>query len=279
MGAPRYAIVKFLDGEDRKWADLVPDICAHFRSKTSAATSKKRIYLLDGFSEYVGNRMLSEITPPFLTRWRDELLTKNLPNTVHAKLEVVSLAMDFVVASGHIPANPMFFVKKPSLRSTGRALTDEQIKLFLNAIPKPFVPICKLGLLTGMRISEAVSLEWWQVKKDHIIIPREKAKWGRARAIEIGDAVHDLLGPPGDGRVFRFSAQKLKVNITATWRKLGLGRIRFHDLRHTASDRYPEGDIPGKLANFGWASIQSASWYDHVKVANRGGMLKLRYRF
>lgn len=73
-----------------------------------------------------------------------------------------NMIFDYAVVNGYAPYNPIGSVKLPKglKQSTRSAPTDEQMKIILNSLDKPFGLFPFLLLCTGLRKSEALALLW-----------------------------------------------------------------------------------------------------------------------
>ena len=105
-----------------------------------------------------------------------------------------------------------------------------------------FVAAIRLLALTGCRRSEILNLRWRDIGDDAIRL--SDAKTG-PRAVPLGEAARALIESlPGARRpndfVFpRYAENRSEYSLIARWREVceeaKLGRLRLHDLRHTAA--------------------------------------------
>ena len=102
----------------------------------------------------------------------------------------------------------------------------------------------RLLALTGCRRSEVLNLRWRDIGKDAINLSDSKTG---PRAVPLGEAarVHIEALPGGrdpDAYLFpRFAEKRVPKTLVKRWRTIcaeaGLGRLRLHDLRHTAASQ------------------------------------------
>jgi integrase len=290
----KYAIVRVLDektanglmlGEDDSpfWLEFMPRYVEHSRTFKRASSVKTESTTLKRFTEFAGNPRIGGVTIDFADKWKALLLSRFTNNYVRSCLATMRSAFDYGITIRALGANPFMAIRLPKLKKAGRNLTDDEIKAFLHALPLWARRMCIVALCTGMRRSEVVNLRWEEIYGDYIILPKEKTKSGKERTVWIDPRANRYLGPrpgSGEGWVFEHECGYLNEQCTKAWKKIGLGRIRFHDLRHTYATRYYKKtkDLKGLMAQCGWASVQSAMTYQHgpnEKPKN----LRLGYQF
>ena len=102
--------------------------------------------------------------------------------------------------------------------------------------------IIRLLLYTGARKQEILSARWEFVDFDRRILTVPLSKSGKPRHIPLSDAAIELLQSlPRDPKIpwvfFNTMTNKPIVSITVAWesirKKVGLGDVRLHDLRHS----------------------------------------------
>ncbi|MGJ8619770.1 MAG: tyrosine-type recombinase/integrase [Methylophilaceae bacterium] len=126
-------------------------------------------------------------------------------------------------------------------------LTDQQLRNLLEVLHTDSNRrVCQIALLllsTGARLSEALKAKWSDidVKRKLWIVPAENSKSKRTRSIPLSDSALDVLKQVerqnSDQYVFtNHKTGKPYINIFRPWdrirRKVGLGFLRCHDLRH-----------------------------------------------
>jgi integrase len=232
-------------------------------------------------TDFMGLLSLAEVTPERADAYETHLFNHYKRNTVRHSLAVASGVFLYAVKIGAIRDNPFRLIKLPKREKVGRNLTDDLARKFLDLLPLKFRRAVKLSLYTGMRRAEVCYLDFdREVFDTYIRIPPERSKSGKERIIPIGPQVWKIIGPRKPGRVFDFSASRLTQVCVKAWHKLGQGRIRFHDMRHTAKTRFMELSADSAAANyiFGWVDDQSASPYEHMTEKRTAPMLRISYR-
>lgn len=139
-----------------------------------------------------------------------------------------------------------------------RHLTREEARRYLEAACAPYRPLAEVLLGAGLRISEALALEWSDVNWDIGALSITKTfkvgglgtpKGDRARTVIIADYLLDVLHQHGEGTgrtaglIFARpdGAPIRRQRVHGFWHRATLEdaglplAIRLHDLRHTAA--------------------------------------------
>lgn len=225
---------------------------------------------------------LSQIRPPVVRRLSHDLLEAGLsPGTVRNVLATLSSLMSTAVEDGLVDQHPVKSLARGSRPSVKRGekiiLTESQLRALV-VLEGQWGVYTSLGLLAGLRQSEALGLQWEDVKDDHILIRRQLGRDGtltslkgdgqddKTRRVELSNALRQKLiehkfvtgrragfvlttrtGRPQNHRNARRSWDKIKAD-------LGLpAGLTYHQLRHN------------------YASILIASGEDVVKVSHQMG--------
>lgn len=111
----------------------------------------------------------------------------------------------------------------------------------LEVYPNPEMKqIILLSLLTAMRRSEIVLLEWSQIKENHIQLIHTKS--GRPRKVYLTAEAKQLLNSiekkERQDRLFSYSVDGFNGSWMHLRTRLGLSHIRFHDFRRESISRF-----------------------------------------
>ena len=128
------------------------------------------------------------------------------------------------------------FLDRDELARLGKALDARQARW-----PEAVAAI-RLLALTGCRRGEVLNLRWRDIRKNAIVLPDSKTG---PRAVPLGAcarAIVDALPGPRRNDAFLFpknAGRRSPYNIVTCWHTVRadakLGRLRLHDLRHTAA--------------------------------------------
>ena len=149
---------------------------------------------------------------------------------------------------------------------------DEESRLLVAAAPHLRAPIV-FSLLTGVRMANAIGLDWRQVDFAARSITL-RVKGDRTVVLPLTEQLIVLLaneGPETAGRVFTYRGRAIK-SWRRAWvnalRRAGISGLRWHDLRHTAATRTlrASGNLKAVKEMLGHADIASTSRYAHVML-------------
>jgi integrase len=229
----------------------------------------------------LGARKLSAVTPGHLRRLVADLASSGrlAPKTINNAIVPLRLMLAHAVEDGLIPSNPAATTAgaKQRLRLPDRHremgyLRREEIPRYLAACVPAYLPLAELLLASGLRIGEALGLEWSDVDlaagailvrrslKDKGLVGSTKSH--RARRVEVGPRVCGILADhrarAGEHREAEGSLVFPAVGggyldrtyVSSGWhpralRAAGLRRsIRLHDLRHSAAAAWLAAGLP-----------------------------------
>ena len=190
--------------------------------------------------------------------------------------------------------NPYVGISKNPRRNIARFLDSDELARLGCALhahesrwPEAVAAI-RLLALTGCRRGEVLNLRWRDIADNAITLPDSKTG---PRSVPLGKAAQTVIGAlpgPRDPHAFLFpkNAQRRNPhNIVACWRTVcddaKLGKVRLHDLRHTAaSHAVMSGEnlpLVGKL--LGHRRHETTAGYAHladghlVKTAEKIGRI------
>jgi len=166
-------------------------------------------------------------------------------------LETLRTFCNWCVKRGRMPANPVAHVEKveqsQDVRRERRALSEEEVRRLLGAVPEEYRILYRVALCTGLRRSELLELQWGDIKLDdptpHIQLRAKTTKARRADGLPLrADLVESLRQQRGDAadgdRVF---ARVPRIKEHKRWlAAAGIAytdangrRADIHALRHT----------------------------------------------
>lgn len=232
-------------------------------------------------------------------------------NLVTLKKIVVTFGQIMTYAVRHrlIDYNPVRDAEKPKgqgkiKKRPGRVLTSSEIKTFIDSISnQKYRTLFMLALMSGARQGELLGLKWsdvdWINSQIHIQRTYNNGAWylpkskGSDRRIDIGPVMMkelkkwklaciknelDLIFPDDNGKVIDDSTM-LRKHFYPSLEKAEIGRIRFHDMRHTyASLLIEQGEnIKYIQTQLGHSSPSiTLDVYSHLfKVGNQEAVIRL----
>jgi integrase len=214
--------------------------------------------------------------------------------TINNSLIPLRQIMARAVRAGVIAANPAAAttrddpLKLPYEAPRMAHLDREQAAAYLAAAPPAYRPLAELLIATGLRIGEALALEWSDVDVDALTLRVSRSrklrgavgtpKGDRARAVHIDPGLagvleaHRQATDPRNVLVFASSSGTMMdpSNVRRRWHEptlkaAGLARIRLHDLRHSAATlAVAAGEsILFVQAQLGHADVRTTQRYAH----------------
>jgi integrase len=243
-------------------------------------------YLLPFF----GDLKLAEINRQAVQRFVAALSIRLAPQSVRLAKALLSKILNTALEWGYIPDNPATGVRLPAriVHRERIALTSDQIRRLIEALPEPCKSMVLVAVLTGLRRGELFALRWRSVDFERrLIAVRESVYDGQfnapktkssVRTIPMGEALRETLlrlrekGGAADSLVFasrKGTALRpeniLKRVIHPTCERLGIPKVGWHDLRHTSATLLHQHE-PLRVAQaiLGHSDLQTTLGYTHV---------------
>lgn len=218
----------------------------------------------------------------------DSGLSERTVQYIHA---IIRRSLNQAVRGGLLYRNPTDAVSPPRpKREPPHTLSVEDAKLFLESVEDhPYYPIYLLAITTGMRKGELLGLHWEDIDLDRSTISirrtlvdiQGKVHLGQPksdsarRTISLPDNVCNVLKEieEDEGYVFKTATGNpiSQRNLTRHFHKalevVGLTRIPFHSLRHTAATILLQANVHPRLVQemLGHSTIVlTLDTYSHV---------------
>jgi len=253
----------------------------------------------------LGHIQLRQLQPQAVQSYYGKACEKLSGRSVQHHHRVLSQSLKYAVRLGYLGRNPAELVTAPSSRKkVMRTLTPSEVEVLLkNAASNQFYPVIYTAVSTGLRQAELLGLRWRDVDLDLLSISisqvlykrrgactfKEPKTSGSSRRIAMTSklalflreykaereslslhlgrllSLDDLVFASIDGKPIDPST------LTHTFGRIvlqaGLGRVRFHDLRHTfASLMLLRGAKPKVISEaLGHASVAfTMDTYSHI---------------
>ena len=155
-----------------------------------------------------------------------------------------------------------------------RYLSTDEARRLMEAAADHLRPAIEFSLLTGVRLSNCIRLDWSQVNmRDREITFRMKSRkpGGKTLVLPMSNPLFLLLANMGtrdEGRVFTYRGRPIKTWKTA-WkaalRRAGINDFRWHDLRHTCASWMIQNGVELDVVKtiLGHESIETTMRYAH----------------
>lgn len=258
--------------EQRPLGRFIEEYLEHASAHKASATVKNfEAPALRSLLEHLGpERALEAISREDVEEWKLAQLGAGLaPHTVAMRLRSAKTALAHAVRLKLLRENPVAGVRSPRTEAVGRLLLASEIEALLQRLPVLVARACWHDLNSGLRLSEIEALDWRNV--DTRQLPwagTVKGKGGRTRVVHFNAAARSVMGTPREsGPVFAgLTRHMIHSHLASACRTLKLGRIRFHDFRHTWATEYMRrtGDLPGLMLEGGWTTLAAVRVYQHL---------------
>jgi integrase len=202
------------------------------------------------------------------------------PETVNKELSILRRMFNLAVEWKLITTNPVQGMKPVKIqRYLPRVLTEEEFHKLYQAASPHFKPILLCAYMTGMRRSEIAKLKWEDIdfKRGYIYV--KETKNDESRSIPMAKplliTLAELRKRATGEFVFTTPRGEPYTYITAwkrAWegalRRSGIGKCRFHDLRHTFVSNLIVGekeDLATVMELSGHKDIRMLRRYSHTR--------------
>ena len=278
-------------------ADLIDRYVADVlhRQKDSAHRRQQ----LAWWREQLGVYALSDLTPPLLAEYRDQLAAgfpegkPRSPATVVRYLAALSHCLSVAVKEYQwLDDSPLRKVAKPQEpRGRVRFLSNEERAALLAACeqsPNPCLyPVVVLALSTGMRAGEIMALEWRDVDLTRGWLTLRETKNGEMRGVPLTGKALELVKEHARTRrrldtplLFPSANPAKPVNLRLPWqtavKRANLQDFRFHDLRHSAASYLAmNGASLNEIAAvLGHKTLAMVQRYAHLSESHKAGVVE-----
>lgn len=226
------------------------------------------------------HRTMTLLSSADLASYRDERLKTVAPATVIRELNTISHAIDTARREWgiHLAQNPCKLVRRPSPpKGRTRRLEGNEEQILLAAADAGRVrylrPLIELAVETGMRRGELLSLRWEHINLDRRVAHLPLTKNGTSRDVPLSTRAVDTLRRLKTGEsttVFTAAPNAVRLAWERLRRRVGLGDLHLHDLRHEAVSRlFERGFNVVEVASIsGHRELRMLQRYTHLRAAD-----------
>jgi integrase/recombinase XerD len=261
----------------RTYQEALEKFQAEYLPSLKSATQTRYNISLKQLAPFFGSLYLDEITKTRLGNYVSARRKAGVTGaTIRRDLATLSSLCSFALALDMIELHP---VKQFSRRHIREAVprtsypSDAEIEHLVRSAPAMMGYAIRFLAETGMRLEEAMSLEWPQVSLDRREIRLVKTKTSAPRIVPLSQAAyHTLLSIPkhptspyifwhGDGGRFR----QFSGHFRRLAKQVGF-KYRCHDLRHRFASVFLQatGDLAALQAVLGHKTIEMTMRYSHL---------------
>lgn len=253
---------------------------------------------LAGFTAFIGpTKRVNEVTPWHLEQWKKTRKEAGkAPGTINTELLTLKSLFAKAKAWGKLQDHPGTSVKLlRNPRQTIRFLSEEEEARLLTRCSPALRRVVQVGLLTGFRRQELISLrpEDVDLRNGTVSVAACYAKNGESRTLPVGSRLktllHDAFTASGSARTVLVNAQgcpwsrsTLGVQFRTACRDAGTEALGLHVLRHTFASRLVMAGVDLRTVQelMGHKSIEMTLRYSHLSPQHtRTAMETLEARF
>jgi len=256
------------------------------RGFTAGARHDYRQMLERHAQPFFRGRRLGDVTPRDVRAFVSHLEAAGLsPGSILKQLVPVKALFATAVEDGELRSNPALGVRVNRRRGeseeepAAKAMTRAELARVLGEVPPEWLLFFELLAHTGLRISEALGLDWGDVafgQRPRLRVRRQFNR-GELKRLKTRAARRDLPLSPGlarrlwaarppsaDGAMFatrtgtRFDVSNLRRVLDRATERAGTPRVGFHAFRHTCASMLLDG---GKNIR------QVSEWLGHADPA------------
>lgn len=274
----------------KMWADVAVMCLQHSQKHKDLKTWKIDKLTLDGFTAFIGEILITNITSEDVHRWETRLFETLEPATVGIRLRSLRAALNYARDSGWIEKVPRFDI--PEGGEVGRIISAAELATILKTAPANLAVGLVVLLHTGMRLGELFALTWSDLRQGQDgweltvkTLKRKKGEKQRHRIVPLHARAVAAIGAPGPGRIMRYTRNGFESSFQNTIKAVrkdlikDLPRTRIHDFRHTWATRFMEatGDLYGLMRLGGWKDLKSVERYQHMTRGRSTAILGLDF--
>jgi len=263
---------------------------AEWKQKRSAARDESSLRALN---RKFKNVPLGAIRPNLVRDYMTERIKAGLrPASVNRERSLLVSILYSAVGDGVIESNPIGQKGVRRLEENNSreerilelGLTDEDMRRLISCTDPRTRPVVEMALLTGMRLSEILSLKWSQIDlpRRRLTIPVTNSKSKKERTIPIGGALLEVLLAierrgeylfPNGGTGTHVKSIRKSFDAALKEAKIPGGREKglvFHDLRHVAASQLVRViDVVTASRILGHSSVEMTMRYVHPTDADK----------
>lgn len=268
------------EAKHRTFDELMEKLIKDHAPKVSERMQKSYRNSLPHLLDFFSGMTLDKVEPDLIMQYTSYRRgQKCRPGTRNRELAMLSKAFNLARLWKWVRENPCSMVtrEKEDNENIGRCLTEDEEQRLLeacrNALDGQLREIIIVGMHTGMRESEILSMRWSKIDlKESTIATTQKGN--RIKIVPMNDTVFGLLKEKSkvrsmSGYVFTtsedtpFIARNMYREYQKAVRRSGIGNFRFHDLRHTCGTRLARAghDIYAIASVLGHTQLSTAKRY------------------
>lgn len=247
-------------------------------SKAHKRSYKRDVVLAGHLTTFMGSKDIVDISSLDVEEYKKKRVKEVKGSTVNREVACLKRMFNLAIKWGYLDSNSVkgvAFFKEP--RKNFRWFPEEEIEKFLEVSSSRMKAIFLVGINTGLRISELLSLKWPQVDFINGYITVEESKTDEYRKVKMNPVVISVLETlerksphvfaNAEGKPF----YRINKAFKNTCKRAGIAPASPHAMRHTfASHLMKLGVDPYTVMELGgWKSLDMVMRYTHLAPDHR----------
>ncbi len=243
-------INRTMKGTARKiTAGSLADVIAQYKQAPEfrglrESTRKSYEFALDLLSETWGYSPIASIERKHVLRLRDKYA--ETPGKANHIVTILRVVLAFALDRDYRSDNPAKDIKKLHMGAGHASWPDEAIERFLETAPPMMVLALKMGLYTGQRVGDVLTMCWHDYDGEYIKVVQSKTGTKLSipvhsdlrEALDAQERVSPIILTSHTGRPFKDS--NFRQRFRSAMKIAGLSGLVFHGLRYTAATNLAE---------------------------------------
>lgn len=205
----------------------------------------------DWFVKLNGNIYVDDFSDKHYQKFRDYLLKRKSYHTVCTYLNHIRILFNMLIEKKfYNKPNPVKKLKEKPKKIT--IISDSDFNAILSHLQQnneQAYKLIKLLKLSGLRLSEAIFLEWQDIDFTENVITVNNKKANRIDFIPLHNELKEFLSEfrQEEGRLFTYKSRFSTTFWSRALTKLNLPKYKIHDIRRTFGSKYASQLTPIEL--------------------------------
>ncbi len=242
-------------------------------SQSHKRSFQRDVSLVRHLLEFFGKKELADISSLDVEAYKTHRIKFVSGSTVNREVACLKRMYNLAIQWGLAHENPakgVTFFREP--KKSFRWFSEDEIEKFLIVGDERIKAIFLIGINTGMRISELLSLKWSAIDFENDYVTVSESKTDEYRKVKMNAVVinvlkrlkrrSDFIFAHRNGKPFQCISKAFK----STCRRAGIEPATPHAMRHTfASHLMKRGVDPYTIMELGgWKSLEMVMRYSHL---------------
>ena len=247
--------------------------------KENTFRCKKRA--VKALTKYLGNYKLDRLTKFIIEKFRINRKENDSVkgNTLNSDIDILCNIFNRALDEGIIDKNPCYKIKRLRVeQQRDRVLTGEEIANILDKLKGKDRLMVLIGLFGGLRLGEVLALKWSNIDFGKDVITFVQTKTGKLMSVPISNFLIQELKEYKENftgeRLFdnegvnRTLVVRYSVHFSKLFKKLGIDRFTYHNLRHCFGSFQSDSgaDAFTTQSLLGHSNLSQTAKYTHKQI-------------